>query len=128
MNTNRIGREIEACISGIDGFSDSKMGFDMVYGDTEIEVKGCCKLHKNGCNRGLKPTFTKGRFWICNRSHKLLVEEKGKYIFVLYKIINKEIKWLNTKVINASLITKRIKTGDNTKIRYDLIFTEYLKR
>jgi len=135
MNVAYLGEYIEKYIKAEYTLDDSKLGFDGRLNKLEVEIKACNKLeveikacipiHKNGSTNKGKERTTKGRFWIDNHAHKLLLEERGLYIFVLY------IRTGDTVIIKSVInkfafeINHMINTGDNTKIRYDLLFPSY---
>lgn len=125
MNAQSIGKFIENHIKERFSLKDSEIGFDGSCNGWEYEIKGCMPIHKNGVNRNGRDRITKGRFWIDNYAHTLLLKEKGIYIFVLYVRNDKKIVTLRTRFMGASEVQKLIKPGDNTKIRFDLIFMNY---
>jgi len=125
MNVAYLGEYIEKYIKAEYTLDDSKLGFDGRLNKLEVEIKACIPIHKNGSTNKGKERTTKGRFWIDNHAHKLLLEERGLYIFVLY------IRTGDTVIIKSVInkfafeINHMINTGDNTKIRYDLLFPSY---
>jgi hypothetical protein len=122
MSVLNRGKYIEDHIKSRYSLKDSKLGFDGNLNGLEIEIKGCIPIHKNGVSVYGKDRITKGRFWIDNRAHKLLLAEKGLYIFVVYKIYRKEVFLMKILNLFAFEIDFMINGGDNTKIRYDRIF------
>lgn len=125
MNAQSIGKFIEEHIKERFGLKDSKIGFDGCSDSHEYEIKGCIPTHKNGVNRNGTDRVTTGRFWIDNYAHKLLLKERGIYIFVLYIRHDDKLVTLRTRFMPAHEVQKLIKTGDNTKIRFDKIFLNY---
>lgn len=125
MNAQSIGKFIEDYIKERFELEDSKIGFDGSCNGWEYEIKGCVPTHKNGVNTNGIDRITKGRFWIDNYAHSLLLKEHGVYIFVLYVRNDKKIVTLRTRFMTALEVQKLIKHGANTKIRYDLIFSNY---
>lgn len=125
MNAQSIGQRIENHVKVRFNLIDSKIGFDGCSNSHEYEIKGCIPTHKNGVNRNGRDRITKGRFWIDNYAHRLLLKERGIYIFVLYIRVDKEIIVIRTRFMPAHEVQNLIKAGDNTKIRYDLIFQNH---
>ena len=125
MNAQSIGKFIENNIKKQFKLKDSKIGFDGFYNGYEYEIKGCIPTHKNGVNRNGRDRITKGRFWIDNYAHRLLLKERGVYIFVLYVRCESQVVTLRTRFMPAREVQKLIKAGNNTKIRFDKIFPNY---
>lgn len=123
MCVKHIGDKIEKMVKDIYKLADSNIGFDACYEGTQVEIKACKSVHQNGVNRNGKDRVTKGRFWINNRNHQLLLNEGGFYAFVLYNPTTVTPADLNIKWVSAPLLTPLIGKRDNTKIRYDRIFT-----
>jgi len=125
MNVAYLGEYIEKHIKARYTLDESKLGFDGNLNGLEIEIKACIPIHKNGSDSKGRERTTKGRFWIDNHAHKLLLKEKGMYIFVLYIRTGETV--IIKRVVNkfAFEIDYMIKTGDNTKLRYDLLFPYY---
>lgn len=124
MNAQSIGKFIENYIKERFKLHDSKIGFDGCCNGREYEIKGCIPTHKNGVNRNGRDRITKGRFWIDNDAHKLLLERKGFYIFVIYYMAGGLPTILEYTYKSALAVNKLIKTGANTKIRYDIILPD----
>jgi hypothetical protein len=125
MNANRIGEYIEEQVKARYGLVDSELGFDGWACGKEYEIKGCIPTHKNGVTQYGKDRVTKGRFWIDNSAHRLLLDVNGMYIFVLYTWSGEKVITLRTRFMPAREVQKIIKPGDNTKIRYDILFVNY---
>lgn len=125
MNPKSIGERIENTIKLIEELNDDKGGFDACLDNNPIEIKGCMKVHKNGCNPNGKDRITKGRFWIDNRAHKILLERKGFYIFVIYYMAGEMPTISKYTYKSAKAVDKLINLSENTKIRYDRIFPDY---
>lgn len=118
---------IEKAIIGEEKLLNDEGGFDAAFNAIPIEIKGCIRVHKNGVGLKGQERVTKGRFWIDNDAHRILLERKGFYIFVIYQMIGKE-PFINKYVYkSAKEVSKWIKSGDNTKIRYDIVFPEYTR-
>lgn len=124
MNVQQIGQRIESNIRLLEGLHLDETGFDACFNKTPIEIKGCTRFHRNGCNRKGQDTLTKGRFWIDNEAHKILLKRKGFYVFVLYRMGDTLPLILKYEYMSAKAVDKLIKEGANTKIRYDVIFPE----
>lgn len=125
MNARHIGNYIEEQVKIRYGLGDSELGFDGQACGKEYEIKGCIPTHKNGASQYGKDRITKGRFWIDNNAHRLLLDVNGMYIFVLYTRTGDKVVSLRVRFMPAKEVQKLIKTGDNTKIRYDIIFANY---
>lgn len=125
MNAQSIGDKIERSIKTVEKLEDDNGGFDAAFGKIPIEIKGCIRVHKNGVNRNGKDRITKGRFWIDNKAHRLLLKRRGFYIFVIYYMVGEMPTILEYEYKSAYAVNKLIKPGDNTKIRFDRIFTDY---
>lgn len=125
MNCNHIGKYIEDKVKTQFKLSDSEIGFDGYACGVEYEIKGCVPVHKNGVSLYGKDRVTKGRFWIDNDAHRLLLDVNGMYIFVLYMRAEDKVITLRTRFMSVKEVQKLIKPGENTKIRYDLIFANY---
>ena len=128
MNTNNIGRFIEEHIKAKYSLEESERGFDGSLNGLEIEIKGCLHLHKNGVSPKGTNKITKGRFWIDNDSHRLLLKEGGMYVFVLYRRSGHSIGILRVSNVFAFEIDYWINKEGNTKIAYDRIFPDYKDR
>ena len=128
MSLVNRGKFVEDHIKARYQLKESKLGFDGTFNNMEIEIKGCISVHKNGVNRKGKDRITKGRFWIDNHAHKLLLDEKGLYVFVLYSTNNNYVAVLRTCKLFAFEVDYMIAKGNNTKIRYDRIFIDYNER
>jgi len=122
MNVNKIGGMIENTIKMVENLIDDDGGFDAAFNTIPIEIKGCIKVHRNGKGINGKDKLTKGRFWIDNDAHRILLERKGFYIFVIYYMRDKNPVILEYTYKSANQVNRLIKSGDNTKIRYDIIF------
>jgi hypothetical protein len=122
MNVNKTGEMIEKAIKRIEKLIDDEGGFDAAFNKIPIEIKGCLKVHKNGVGLNGKEKVTKGRFWIDNNAHRILLERKGFYIFAIYYMSFETPTILEYEYKSASAVNRLIKSGDNTKIRYDVIF------
>lgn len=125
MNAQSIGDKIERSIKIIEKLCDDDGGFDAAFNKIPIEIKGCLRTHKNGVNRNGTDRVTTGRFWIDNEAHRVLLERKGFYIFVIYYMAGAVPTILKYEYKSALAVNKLIKTGSNTKIRYDRIFPNY---
>ena len=126
MNAKANGEAIEQIIKDMYYLAEDTIGFDAVREGRPVEIKGCLPQHWNGVDSKGNARLAKGRFWIDNRAHRLLLKEDGIYIFVVYKEIATRLKLIGTKVIDASSLDKWIGNGDNTKIRYDWVFPELI--
>lgn len=124
MNSNKIGETIEGIIKERYHLEESEYGFDARFIDLPVEIKGCKKVHQNGVRRNGIDATTAGRFWIDNTAHNLLLQLGGLYIFVVYETIYLNELELSVKCMTAHKLNKLIIGGDNTKIRYDLLFPE----
>jgi len=125
MSVLNRGRYVEELIKTQYSLKDSQLGFDGNLNGLEIEIKGCIPIHKNGVNLNKKDRITKGRFWIDNHAHKLLLKEKGLYVFVLYESYGYAIQKLRSRNMFAFEVDYMIIKGSNTKISYDRIFPDY---
>jgi hypothetical protein len=125
MSLANRGKFVEEHIKARYQLKESELGFDGSFNNMEVEIKGCIPIHKNGVNRNGRDRITKGRFWIDNYAHKLLLNEKGLYVFVLYSTNGSYTEVLRTCKLFAFEVDYMINKGDNTKIRYDLIFPDY---
>lgn len=125
MSLANRGKFVEDYIKVRYNLKESKLGFDACFNKMEIEIKGCIPIHKNGVNRNGRNRITKGRFWIDNGAHKLLLDEKGLYVFVLYSSNGNYLSVLRICKLFAFEVDYMIIKGGNTKIRYDLIFPDY---
>lgn len=121
MNLNRIGERVEEVIKNAYNLSDDHRGFDASFCTTPIEIKSCARRHLNGLNSRGEQNYTKGRFWIDNKAHKLLLAEDGLYYFVLYRYSRESLKIIRVRTHTARYINSMINKGSNTKIRYDRI-------
>ena len=124
MNSRHIGDRIERDVIDRYKLTESEDGFDASFIGLPIEIKGCKRIHRNGVTRHGKEGITKGRFWIDNEAHKLLVKLGGLYIFAVYQTDRFNNLNLNTRCIAAYKVDRLIIAGDNTKIRYDVLFPE----
>lgn len=122
MNARVNGERVEEIVRGKYCLKESKEGFDACFNGSEIEIKACRALHFNGVSVEGKQRVTKGRFWIDNSAHKLLLELRGLYIFAVYTGSDETLKVNDTLVLTATEVNKMIIEGENTKIRYDRIF------
>lgn len=125
MCNKYIGAETERMIKDMYNLDESDIGFDACYEGCQVEIKGCKAVHQNGVNSNGKSRVTKGRFWINNRNHQLLLKEEGIYAFVLYNPTKDAPVNLNIRWVPAFILTPMIGKGDNTKIRYDRIIEDY---
>ena len=123
MNGVLIGRHIEDHIKARYQLKESQIGFDGNLNGLEIEIKGCMPIHKNGVNPNGTDRVTKGRFWIDNDAHRILLERRGFYIFVVYYMSGAIPTIIEYQYMSAWAVNKLINSGDNTKIRYDRIFS-----
>lgn len=124
MNSKHIGDRIERDVIDHYNLAESEDGFDASFIGLPVEIKGCKRMHRNGITRHGKEGITKGRFWIDNAAHKLLVKLGGLYIFAVYQTDYFNNLELNMRCITAYQVNKLIIAGDNTKIRYDVLFPE----
>ena len=103
----------------------SNIGFDASYNGVEIEIKACAVNHKNGVTLKGVQKQTKGRFWIDNHAHRILLDEKGLYLFALYVEDATSFTVIRRAKMFAFELNRYISNGNNTKIRYDLLFPDY---
>ena len=121
MNQSFNGMEIERYIKRLFKLKESLYGFDASWNGQEVEIKSCVKWQRNGIGRNGKQNWCRGRYWIDNRAHKLLLDQRGLYIFVLYEEINCHI-WINQiQIVNAIHINPLIGKGKNTKIYWNKV-------
>lgn len=128
MNVRNIGRKIENTIKIIEKLEDDDGGFDASYNNIPVEIKGCLESHKNGVDYKGRDRVVKGRFWIDNNAHRILLERRGFYIFVIYHMIGMMPIIRRYTYMSVLTIDRQIKSGDNTKIPYDRIFPDYKGR
>lgn len=122
MNIKDNGNRIEKAIKLAYNLTDDEFGFDASLNGISVEIKGCMLIHKNGMSCNGREKTTKGRFWIERDSHRLLLDRRGLYIFAVYEMSGDVLIIRSTDVLSAKFINRMIGAGDNTKIRYDLIF------
>lgn len=125
MNSANIGLRIENAIKRIEKLEDDANGFDASYGNIPIEIKGCLMEHKNGVDYKGKDRTTKGRFWIDNEAHRMLFYNKGFYIFAVYYMTDVAPIILKYRYMTALKVDDLIKSGNNTKIPYNMIFPNF---
>ena len=125
MSLANRGKFVEEHIKARYQLKESASGFDGSLNGLEIEIKGCIPIHKNGVNHNGRDRITKGRFWIDNQAHRLLLDEKGLYVFVLYSSNGNYVAVLRICKLFAFEVDYMVIKGDNTKIRYDRIFPDY---
>ena len=115
------GLQIEGLIKRLFKLEESRCGFDASWNGQEVEIKSCIKWHRNGIGRSGKQNRTRGRFWIDNRAHKLLLEQKGFYIFVLYEKEDSFLKINEIRILSAKLVDEYIGEGKNTKLAWNKV-------
>lgn len=121
MNVKDNGNRVERAMRSAYHLEDDGFGFDGSLNGISVEVKGCLLIHKNGVDGKGREKTTKGRFWIERDSHRLLLDRRGLYIFVVYEMIEDMLIIRSTDLLSAKFVNRMIGAGDNTKIRYDLI-------
>lgn len=122
MNSQNVGRRIENTIVAVESLTEDTGGFDGSKNGFPIEIKGCLKVHQNGSDYKRKPKTTVGRYWIDNNAHRILLERKGSYIFVIYEEREERAFITDYGYVKASKVNPYIGKGENTKIRWDRIF------
>jgi len=122
MNQRNNGLEVERLIIKKYPLEDDTKGFDATYLNVPVEIKSCLLYHSNGLTPAGSQRRARGRFWIDNDNHRLLLNENGLYIFVLYKVVNDHIVIIDEVLLKASYINKYVNSEGNTKINWKYLF------
>ena len=96
--------------------------WETCYEGIPVEILGCKTLHYNGTNKSGLPLLTQGRFGINKNMHQKLEDERGLYLFVLYRLINNKIILINDRLVPVRYVSPLLGKGRVTKIGWAKIF------